>query len=166
MASSSRRLGLASGEGGVATASSRAEGRALLLRAPQHKQSPPPQAPRVYKVRAAPRIPSLKLGRKWGRGGGGDKGAGCSAPLVWAPTPPPAARGWPRRPRPTCPGEGAGHAPGSGAPAGPGPRGFPESGPRGARQAIARRAGNKQLQVLGLDLRLCFWHVPEILCGY
>lgn len=81
MASLSRRLGLVSGAGGVATASSRAGGRALLLRAPQQKQSPPPQAPRVYKVRAAPRIPSLKLGRKWGGGGGGDKGAGCSAPL-------------------------------------------------------------------------------------
>lgn len=65
---------------GVAT-SSRGEGRAPLPQTPKQNQSPPPQARRVYKVGAAPPIPSLKLGRKWGRGGGGDKGAGCSAQL-------------------------------------------------------------------------------------
>lgn len=59
----------------------------------------------MFTVFAEPRIASLKLGRKWGRGGGGDKANWmlCSA-KVWARTPgaiPPT----PRKPRPL--GEGA-----------------------------------------------------------
>lgn len=70
--------------GGVAT-SSLGEGRAPLPQAPKQNQPPPPQTRRVYKVGASPPIPSLKLGRKWGRGGGGDKGAGCSAQRRFGP---------------------------------------------------------------------------------
>lgn len=100
----------------------RGGGCAPLPQAPKPNQSPPPQARRVYKVRSAPQIPSLKLGRKWGRGGGGDKGAGCSTQLKFGPrlllarprgspcAAPPACR-----PRPPCPRRGAGEPPGSGA---------------------------------------------------
>ena len=98
--------------GGVAT-SSLGEGRAPLPQAPKQNQPPLPQTRRVYKVGASPRIPSLKLGRKWGRGGGGDKAAGCSAQRRSGPRLLPAVRRAPRSwpsdaaPRvPRAPGEG------------------------------------------------------------
>lgn len=97
---------------GVAT-SSLGEGRAPLPQAPKQNQPPLPQTRRVYKVGASPPIPSLKLGRKWGRGGGGDKGAGCSAQRRFGPRLLPAVRRAPRSwpsdaaPRvPRAPGEG------------------------------------------------------------
>lgn len=92
------------------------EGRAPLPQAPKQNSSPPPQAPHVYKVLAERRIESLKLGRKWGRRGGGDKvGAGCSAQLRFGPgaaprphaTPPmPWVRGRRRPPRLQCAPQG------------------------------------------------------------
>lgn len=77
-----------------------------------NRKSLHPRRRRVF-TKSAPRIPSLKLGRKWGRGGGGDKGAGCSALLNFGlrllPRLP-AAR--PEAPDPRVLGEGAGNAPG------------------------------------------------------
>ena len=127
----SRRLSLLSlgRRGGVAT-SSHGEGRAPLPQAPKQNQFPPPQARRVYKVAAAPPIPSLKLGRKWGRGGGGDKGAGCSAQLKFGPRLLPAAQPA-QRPQPAyhaarSPGEGRGCPPAAGERRGQARRRFPD----------------------------------------
>lgn len=148
---------------GVAT-SSRGEGRALLRQATQQKESPPPQAPSVYKVRAAPRIPSLKLGRKWGRGGGGDKGAGCSAPLKFKG--PDSSPGRPRlalQPPTLVPSvRGRGTPPGSGAPAGRVRRGLPGLCAFASHSRVAQEINN---------FRCCFLTayyasgtVPDPLC--